>query len=76
MVVKTKTINRLKAPLQIHEMSIGETKCTTRNYSVKYEITRSCYAMLHKPIRKRNDTSAMIHSKRLKQNGGRQASTL
>ena len=25
-----------------------------------------CYAMLRKPIRKRNNTSAMIHSKRLK----------
>ena len=34
-------------------------------------VAPSCGAILSKPIRKRNNTSAMIHSRRPKQNGGR-----
>ena len=60
MVVNTKTINRPQAPLQIHEMTIGVTKCTIRNSSGQFDLARSCYVTLRKPIRKRNNTSAMI----------------
>ena len=68
MVVNAKTINRLKAPLQIHEKTIGVTKLRC---SVILKQTSLGLVTLRKPNRKRNNASAMIHNKRPKETGGR-----
>ena len=64
MVINAKTINRLEASLQIHGKTIGVTKlrCSVVFSSNKTDLARSCYATLRKPIRKRNNASAMIHN--------------
>ena len=65
MVVNTQKINRLQAPLQLWSNKV-------KLYCLVYVRVRSCHATLGKTIRKRNNTSAMIHNKRPKRNGGRQ----
>ena len=64
MVINVKPINGLKAPLQIYEKTIiGVRKlwCSVVIKQTSLDLARSCNATLRKPIRKRNNASAMIH---------------